>query len=96
MNEENDKLETSKKTQQHSPQDLSNEEATEVNRFEDSSKEESSDHHLDNSAETKTHFDGDKSEETQTQIDSEGNETSESSNGSLADKLFKKARKLVD
>ncbi|MUV10260.1 hypothetical protein, partial [Helicobacter pylori] len=26
MNEENDKLETSKKTQQHSPQDLSNEE----------------------------------------------------------------------
>ncbi|WP_415877048.1 hypothetical protein, partial [Helicobacter pylori] len=24
MNEENDKLETSKKTQQHSPQDLSN------------------------------------------------------------------------
>ncbi|WP_154534392.1 hypothetical protein, partial [Helicobacter pylori] len=48
MNEENDKLETSKKTPQHSPQDLSNEEATEVNHFEDSSKEESSDHHLDN------------------------------------------------
>ncbi|WP_154224887.1 hypothetical protein, partial [Helicobacter pylori] len=50
MNEENDKLETSKKTQQHSPQDLSNEEATEINHFEDSSKEskESSDHHLNN------------------------------------------------
>ncbi|MCQ2621449.1 hypothetical protein JT058_03275 [Helicobacter pylori] len=96
MNEENDKLETSKKTQQHSPQDSSNEEATEVNHFEDSSKEESSDHHLDNPTETKTNFDGDKSEETQTQMDSEGNETSESSNGSLADKLFKKARKLVD
>ncbi len=57
--------ETSKKTQQHSPQDLSNEEATEVNHFEDSSKEskESSDHHLDNPTETKTNFDGDKSEE---------------------------------
>ncbi len=96
MNEENDKLETSKKTQQHSPQDLSNEEATEINRFEDSSKEESSDNHLDNSTETQTNFDGDKLEETQTQIDSGGNETSESSNGSLADKLFKKARKLVD
>ncbi len=96
MNEENDKLETSKKTQQHSPQDLSNEEATEANHFEDSLKEESSDNHLDNSTETKTHFDGDKSEETQTQIDSGGNKTSESSNGSLADKLFKKARKLVD
>ncbi|WP_390431588.1 hypothetical protein, partial [Helicobacter pylori] len=54
MNEENDKLEISKKNQQHSPQDLSNEEATEVNRFEDSSKEskESSDHHLDNPTET--------------------------------------------
>ncbi|RVY19395.1 cag pathogenicity island protein, partial [Helicobacter pylori] len=52
--------------------------------------------HLDNPTETKTNFDGDKSEETQTQIDSGGNETSESSNGSLADKLFKKARKLVD
>ncbi|GAA7256178.1 hypothetical protein BD0084_14340 [Helicobacter pylori] len=65
MNEENDKLETSKKAQQHSPQDLSNEEATEVNRFEDSSKEseESSDHHLDNPTETQTNFDGDKSEE---------------------------------
>ncbi len=98
MNEENDKLETSKKTQQHSPQDLSNEEATEANHFEDSSKEskESSEPYLDNPTETKTHFDGDKSEETQTQMDSEGNETSESSNGSLADKLFKKARKLVD
>ncbi|MDU9718215.1 hypothetical protein, partial [Helicobacter pylori] len=45
MNEENDKLETSQKTQQHSPQDLSNEEATEVNHFEDSLKEESSDNH---------------------------------------------------
>ncbi|WP_257615249.1 CagY family CD-EC repeat-containing protein, partial [Helicobacter pylori] len=57
--------ETSQKTQQHSPQDLSNEEATEVNHFEDSSKEskESSDHHLDNPTETKTNFDGDKSEE---------------------------------
>ncbi|GAA9908232.1 hypothetical protein VN0805_10510 [Helicobacter pylori] len=98
MNEENDKLETSKKTQQHSPQDLSNEEATEANHFEDSSKEskESSDHHLDNPTETKTNFDEYKSEETQTQMDSGGNETSESSNGSLADKLFKKARKLVD
>ncbi|OWT35138.1 CagY family CD-EC repeat-containing protein [Helicobacter pylori] len=98
MNEENDKLETSKKTQQHSPQDLSNEEATEVNRFEDSSKEskESSDNHLDNPTETKTNFDEDNLEETQTQIDSGSNETSESSNGSLADKLFKKARKLVD
>ncbi|MEJ8614812.1 hypothetical protein MMN29_01680, partial [Helicobacter pylori] len=31
MNEENDKLETFQKTQQHSPQDLSHEEATEVN-----------------------------------------------------------------
>ncbi|RKV04887.1 cag pathogenicity island protein, partial [Helicobacter pylori] len=96
MNEENDKLETSKKAQQDSPQDLSNEEATEANHFEDLLKEESSDNHLDNSAETKTHFDEDKPEETQTQIDSGGNETSESSNGSLADKLFKKARKLVD
>ncbi len=96
MNEENDKLETSKKTQQHSPQDLSNEEATEANHFEDLLKEESSDNHLDNSTETKTHFDEDKLEETQTQIDSGSNETSESSNGSLADKLFKKARKLVD
>ncbi len=98
MNEENDKLETSKKTQQHSPQDLSNEEATEVNHFEDFSKEskESSDHYLDNPTETKTNFDGDESEETQTQMDSGGNKTSESSNGSLADKLFKKARKLVD
>ncbi|PUD80156.1 hypothetical protein C2R62_01765, partial [Helicobacter pylori] len=57
MNEENDKLETSKKTQQDSPQDLSNEEATEVNRFEDSSKEESSDNHLDNPTETQTNFD---------------------------------------
>ncbi|MDU9775124.1 cag pathogenicity island protein, partial [Helicobacter pylori] len=54
------------------------------------------DHYLDNPTETKTHFDGDKSEETQTQIDSGDNETSESSDGSLADKLFKKARKLVD
>ncbi|PUB99450.1 cag pathogenicity island protein, partial [Helicobacter pylori] len=65
MNEENDKLETSKKTQQDSPQDLSNEEATEANHFEDSSKEskESSDPYLDNPTETKTHFDGDKSEE---------------------------------
>ncbi len=96
MNEENDKLETSKKTQQHSPQDLSNEEATEANHFEDLLKEESSDNHLDNSAETKSNFDEGKLEETQTQIDSGGNETSESSNGSLADKLFKKARKLVD
>ncbi|MCQ2728352.1 cag pathogenicity island protein [Helicobacter pylori] len=98
MNEENDKLETSKKTQQDSPQDLSNEEATEANHFEDLLKEskESSDNHLDNSTETKTHFDEDKPEETQTQMDSGGNETSESSNGSLADKLFKKARKLVD
>ncbi len=98
MNEENDKLETSKKTQQHSPQDLSNEETTEANHFEDSSKEskESSDHHLDNPTETKTNFDEYESEETQTQMDSGGNETSESSNGSLADKLFKKARKLVD
>ncbi len=96
MNEENDKLETSKKTQQHSPQDLSNEEATEANHFEDLLKEESSDNHLDNSAETKSNFDEDKLEETQTQIDSGDNETSESSNGSLADKLFKKARKLVD
>ncbi|MCG3025485.1 CagY family CD-EC repeat-containing protein [Helicobacter pylori] len=96
MNEENDKLETSKKTQQDSPQDLSSEEATEANHFEDLLKEESSDHHLDNPTETKTNFDGDKLEETQTQIDSGGNETSESSNGSLADKLFKKARKLVD
>ncbi len=97
MNEENDKLETSKKTQQHSPQDLSNEEATEANHFEDSSKEskESSDH-LDNPTETKTNFDEYESEETQTQMDSGNNETSESSNGSLADKLFKKARKLVD
>ncbi len=92
MNEKNDKLETSKKAQQ----DSSNEEATEANHFEDHLKEESSDNHLDNSAETQTNFDGDKSEETQTQMDSEGNETSESSNGSLADKLFKKARKLVD
>ncbi|GAA9452468.1 hypothetical protein HpUBN11_06230 [Helicobacter pylori] len=98
MNEENDKFETPEKTQQHSPQDLSNEEATEINHFEDSSKEskESSNHHLDNPTETKTHFDEDKSEETQTQMDSTGNETSVSSNGSLADKLFKKARKLVD
>ncbi|MEJ8603343.1 CagY family CD-EC repeat-containing protein, partial [Helicobacter pylori] len=50
---------------QHSPQDLSNEEATEVNRFEDSSKEseESSDHHLDNPTETKTNFDGDELEQ---------------------------------
>ncbi|MGL2803644.1 CagY family CD-EC repeat-containing protein, partial [Helicobacter pylori] len=96
MNEENDKLETSKKAQQDSPQDLSNEEATEANHFEDLLKEESSDNHLDNPTETKTHFDKDKLEETQTQIDSGGNETSESSNGSLADKLFKKARKLVD
>ncbi|MGL2466394.1 cag pathogenicity island protein, partial [Helicobacter pylori] len=96
MNEENDKLETSKKAQQDSPQDLSNEEATEANHFEDLLKEESSDNHLDNSTETKTHFDEDKLEETQTQMDSGGNETSESSNGSLADKLFKKARKLVD
>ncbi|MFP6277405.1 cag pathogenicity island protein, partial [Helicobacter pylori] len=54
MNEENDKLETSKKTQQHSPQDLSNEEATEANHFEDLLKEESSDQHLDNPTETKT------------------------------------------
>ncbi|RVY99772.1 cag pathogenicity island protein, partial [Helicobacter pylori] len=79
-------------------QDLSNEEATEVNHFEDSSKEseESSDHHLDNPTETKTNFDEYELEETQTQIDSGGNETSESSDGSLADKLFKKARKLVD
>ncbi|MGN8437157.1 CagY family CD-EC repeat-containing protein, partial [Helicobacter pylori] len=96
MNEENDKLETSKKTQQDSPQDLSNEEATEANHFEDLLKEESSDNHLDNPTETKTHFDEDKLEETQTQMDSGGNETSESSNGNLADKLFKKARKLVD
>ncbi|NHA57423.1 cag pathogenicity island protein [Helicobacter pylori] len=96
MNEENDKLETSKKTQQHSPQDLSNEEATEVNHFEDLLKEESSDNHLDNPTETQTNFDEYELKETQTQIDSEGNETSESSNGSLADKLFKKARKLVD
>ncbi len=98
MNEENDKLETSKKTQQHSPQDLSNEETTEANHFEDSSKEskESSDHHLDNPTETKTNFDEYESEETQTQMDSGDNEISESSNGSLADKLFKKARKLVD
>ncbi len=96
MNEENDKLETSKKTQQDSPQDLSNEEVTEANHFEDLLKEESSDNHLDNPTETKTHFDEDKLEETQTQMDSGGNETSESSNGSLADKLFKKARKLVD
>ncbi len=98
MNEENDKLETSKKTQQHSPQDLSNEEATEVNHFEDSSKEskESSDHYLDNPTETKTNFDEYELEETQTQMDSGGDETSESSNGSIADKLFKKARKLVD
>ncbi|EJB97167.1 TrbI/VirB10 family protein [Helicobacter pylori] len=96
MNEENDKLETSKKAQQDSPQDLSNEEATEANHFEDLLKEESSDNHLDNPTETKTHFDEDKLEETQTQMDSGGNETSESSNGSLADKLFKKARKLVD
>ncbi|PUD51816.1 hypothetical protein C2R60_07435, partial [Helicobacter pylori] len=35
MNEENDKLENSKKTQQDSPQDLSNEEVTEANHFED-------------------------------------------------------------
>ncbi|MDU9777807.1 cag pathogenicity island protein, partial [Helicobacter pylori] len=96
MNEENDKLETSKKAQQDSPQDLSNEEATEVNHFEDLLKEESSDNHLDNSAENKSNFDGDNLEETQTQIDSGDNETSESSDGSLADKLFKKARKLVD
>ncbi|MGL2808392.1 CagY family CD-EC repeat-containing protein, partial [Helicobacter pylori] len=96
MNEENDKLETSKKAPQDSPQDLSNEEATEVNHFEDLLKEESSDNHLDNPTETQTNFDGDKLEETQTQMDSGGNETSESSNGSLADKLFKKARKLVD
>ncbi|WP_390402343.1 hypothetical protein, partial [Helicobacter pylori] len=77
-----------KKNQQHSPQDLSHEEATEVNHFEDSSKEskESSDHYLDNPTEIKTHFDGDKSEETQTQMDPGDNETSESSNGSLADK----------
>ncbi|RKV62112.1 cag pathogenicity island protein, partial [Helicobacter pylori] len=47
MNEENDKLETSKKAQQDSPQDLSNEEATEANHFEDLLKEskESSDNH---------------------------------------------------
>ncbi|MFP6265536.1 CagY family CD-EC repeat-containing protein, partial [Helicobacter pylori] len=96
MNEENDKLETSKKAQQHSPQDSSNEEATEANHFEDLLKEESSDNHLDNSAETNSNFDEYELKETQTQIDSEGNETSESSNGSLADKLFKKARKLVD
>ncbi len=98
MNEENDKLETSQKTQQHSPQDLSNEEATEVNHFEDSSKEskESSDHHLDNPTETETNFDEYELKETQTQIDSGGDETSESNDGSLADKLFKKARKLVD
>ncbi len=96
MNEENDKLETSKKAQQDSPQDLSNEEATEANHFEDLLKEESSDNHLDNPTETKTNFDEYESEETQTQMDSGDNETSESSNGSLADKLFKKARKLVD
>ncbi|MDU9738996.1 CagY family CD-EC repeat-containing protein [Helicobacter pylori] len=96
MNEENDKLETSKKTPQHSPQDLSNEEATEINHFEDSLKEESSDHHLDNPTETQTNFDEYELKETQTQMDSGGDETSESSNGSLADKLFKKARKLVD
>ncbi len=79
MNEENDKLETSKKAQQDSPQDLSNEEATEANHFEDLLKEESSDNHLDNpkessdnhldnptetkTQETKTHFDEDKPEE---------------------------------
>ncbi len=68
MNEENDKLETSKKAQQDSPQDLSNEEATEANHFEDLLKEESSDNHLDNptetkTQETKTHFDEDKLEE---------------------------------
>ncbi|WP_375153397.1 hypothetical protein [Helicobacter pylori] len=40
--------ETSKKAQQDSPQDLSNEEATEANHFEDLLKEESSDNHLDN------------------------------------------------
>ncbi|MBM2662176.1 cag pathogenicity island protein, partial [Helicobacter pylori] len=68
MNEENDKLETSKKTQQHSPQDLSNEEATEANHFEDSLKEESSDHYLDNPTETKTNFNEDNLEETQTQM----------------------------
>ncbi|MCQ2683079.1 cag pathogenicity island protein, partial [Helicobacter pylori] len=70
----------------------------EVNHFEDLLKEskESSDNHLDNPTETKTHFDEYELKETQTQMDSEGNETSESSNGSLADKLFKKARKLVD
>ncbi|WP_305870289.1 CagY family CD-EC repeat-containing protein, partial [Helicobacter pylori] len=53
------------KAQQHSPQDSSNEEATEVNHFEDFSKEskESSDHYLDNPTETQTHFDGDKLEE---------------------------------
>ncbi len=64
MNEENDKFETSKKTQQHSLQDLSNEETTKANHFEDSSKEskESSDH-LDNPTETKTNFDEYKSEE---------------------------------
>ncbi|RKV02112.1 cag pathogenicity island protein, partial [Helicobacter pylori] len=88
--------ETSKKAQQDSPQDLSNEEATEANHFEDLLKEGSSDNHLDNPTETKSNFDEDKPEETQTQMDSGGNETSESSNGSLADKLFKKARKLVD
>ncbi|EJB87962.1 cag7 [Helicobacter pylori Hp H-10] len=54
MNEENDKLETSKKAQQDSPQDLSNEEATEANHFEDLLKEstESSDNHLDNPTES--------------------------------------------
>ncbi|MCQ2648520.1 cag pathogenicity island protein, partial [Helicobacter pylori] len=43
-----------------------------------------------------TNFDEYELKETQTQMDSGGNETSESSDGSLADKLFKKARKLVD
>ncbi|PUD28898.1 hypothetical protein C2R94_00215, partial [Helicobacter pylori] len=81
---------------QHKHQDLTNKETTKANHFEDLLKEESSDNHLDNPTETKTNFDGDKIEETQTKIDSGGNETSESSNGSLADKLFKKARKLVD
>ncbi|RVY47117.1 cag pathogenicity island protein, partial [Helicobacter pylori] len=57
---------------------------------------ERSDPYLDNPTETQTHFDEYELKETQTQIDSGGNETSESSNGSLADKLFKKARKLVD
>ncbi|MGL2757108.1 CagY family CD-EC repeat-containing protein, partial [Helicobacter pylori] len=67
--------EISKKTQQDSPQDLSNEEATEANHFEDLLKEstESSDNHLDNPTESSdNHLDNPtetKTQETKTNFD---------------------------